>query len=194
VFVANFAYGPNVDGALWLCRDVFPRVRAFVPGARLMLVGNHPPAEVRALAGPGVTVTGRVTSVDPYLEAADLFLCPLREGGGIKAKLLEALSRGEPVVTTSVGSQGLGPEAERALRIEDRSRGFARAVSDLLGDPTERRRLAGPGETWWPVFRRGTNRPRPWPAATAISSAAAPPSEPGSLSAGRGSPSTVLPA
>jgi polysaccharide biosynthesis protein PslH len=146
VFVANFAYGPNVDGALWLCRDIFPKVRALVPGIRLVLAGNDPPPNVRALAGPEVEVTGRVPSVEPYLEAADVFLCPLREGGGVKAKLLEALSRGRPVVTTSVGAQGLGPDAERALRIEDRSRGFARAVADLLGDPAERRRLGRSGQ------------------------------------------------
>jgi glycosyltransferase involved in cell wall biosynthesis len=141
LFLANFAYAPNADGAMYLCKEVFPRVRSAEPSARLLLVGNDPPPEVRALAGGGVRVTGRVTSTEPYLTSADVVVCPLREGGGIKAKVLEALSAGKAVVTTSIGAQGIGPDAFKAMRIEDRPRAFARAVVDLLRDSGARRTL-----------------------------------------------------
>jgi polysaccharide biosynthesis protein PslH len=141
LFLANFAYPPNTDGAMFLCKEVFPRVRAAEPSAELLLVGNDPPPHVRALAGEGIRVTGRVPSPDPFLRAADVVVCPLREGGGIKAKVLEALAAGKAVVTTSIGAQGMGPTASRAMRIEDRPRGFAHAVTELLRDDLARHTL-----------------------------------------------------
>jgi polysaccharide biosynthesis protein PslH len=141
LFLANFAYAPNADGAVFLCKEVFPRIRSAQPSATLFLVGNDPPPEVRALAGDGVRVMGRVPSPDPYLKAAHVVVCPLREGGGIKAKVIEALAAGKAVVTTSIGAQGMQPMASEAMRIEDRPRGFARAVVDLLQDDVARRSL-----------------------------------------------------
>ncbi|HVM11686.1 MAG TPA: glycosyltransferase family 4 protein [Actinomycetota bacterium] len=140
-FVANFAYQPNVDAALHLARDILPRIRKAVPEVALMLVGNGPPDEVRALAGDGIVVTGRVPSVAPYLAAADVVVCPLRVGGGAKVKISEAIAEGKAIVTTSVGAQGLPEEASRCMRIEDRPAPLARAVVELLRDPPERRRL-----------------------------------------------------
>jgi glycosyltransferase involved in cell wall biosynthesis len=98
-------------------------------------------AAAARVAGDDVVVTGRVPSVEPYFERAQVIVCPLREGGGVKVKVLEALARGKAVVTTSVGVQGLGPAADDALRVEDRPRRFARAVAEILRDETERRRL-----------------------------------------------------
>lgn len=141
VFVANFAYAPNADAALHLCREVLPQVLAERPSARLLLVGNDPPPEVLALRSPHVVVTGRVPEVERYFDRADVVVCPLREGGGIKVKLLEAMARGRPVVTTSVGAQGFGERAWQAMRVADTPHAFARAILGLLGDPAERRRL-----------------------------------------------------
>lgn len=145
VFLANFGYGPNADAALFLCREIHPRVRASGHPATLVLVGNDPPPEVQAFRAPDVVVTGRVPAVEPYLDAADVVVCPLREGGGIKVKVLEALARGRAVVSTTVGAQGFGPGARTAMRIEDRPRRFAQAVVDLLEDPAERARLGAAG-------------------------------------------------
>jgi glycosyltransferase involved in cell wall biosynthesis len=141
VFVANFAYQPNVDAALHLLRDVTPRVAAMVPEARWSLVGNQPPDEVLAAAAaqPQVEVTGRVPSVAPYLDRAHVVACPLRVGGGVKVKVLEALSHGKAVVTTSIGAQGL-EEASDALVIADDAEAFARATARLLVSPSARRR------------------------------------------------------
>jgi glycosyltransferase involved in cell wall biosynthesis len=155
--VGNFGYQPNVDSALQMCRHVFPRVQRAVPDARLLIVGTSPPAEVREAASalPNATVTGRVRAVEPYLDRADVVACPLRIGGGVKVKVLEALRRGRAIVTTSVGAQGLGEQARGALRIEDDPSSFADSVADLLLSPPRRerleqaaRRVAGSLPTW----------------------------------------------
>ena len=140
-FVANFGYAPNVDAALYLTKRIMPAVAARVPSAKLFLVGNAPPPEIRTLQSDGIVVTGRVPSIEPYLEAADVVVCPLREGGGVKVKVLEALRHGKAVVTTPVGAQGLDSKGTGALLVRDDPRSFARAVEMLLVDETERTRL-----------------------------------------------------
>jgi glycosyltransferase involved in cell wall biosynthesis len=142
VFVGNFAYQPNIDAAAHLVRDILPRIRARIPDVELWLVGNDPAPDVRALAGDGVTVTGRVPSVIPYIEAADVFVCPLRIGGGIKVKLLEAASIGAAIATTSVGVQGFPECTCHAFVVEDDDAKYARRVAQLLTHPRERDALA----------------------------------------------------
>jgi polysaccharide biosynthesis protein PslH len=137
LFVANFGYEPNVDAAVHLCREILPRI----PNARLFLVGNAPPEDVLALASDRVCVTGRVPEVEPYLDRAAVVVCPLRIGGGVKVKVLEALCRGKAVVTTSIGVQGLGAQAHAAARVADEPAAFAAAVGRLLDRPDERRQL-----------------------------------------------------
>ncbi|MDQ4025272.1 MAG: glycosyltransferase family 4 protein [Actinomycetota bacterium] len=142
VFAANFGYQPNVDAALYLCHEIWPRVERRRPDARLLLVGNAPPPEVVALGRRrGVVVTGRVPSVDPFLESAALVACPLRIGGGIKVKMLEAMGRGKAIVTTTVGAQGLDAFAGSAFLVEDHPAAFAHAVVALLDDRRLRARL-----------------------------------------------------
>ena len=140
-FVANFGYRPNVDAAQYLVHRILPRVAAKVPSVRVLLVGNAPPREVRDLADDRVTVTGRVASVEPFLQASDVVVCPLREGGGIKVKVLEALRHGKALVTTSVGAQGIEQRGRAAMVVRDDARSFAAAVTKLLLDQGERRAL-----------------------------------------------------
>jgi glycosyltransferase involved in cell wall biosynthesis len=142
VYIANFAYQPNIDGAIHLCTEIFPLVRSRVPNARLVLVGNAPPPEVRALASRGsrIRVTGTVRSVTPYLRSADVVVCPLRIGGGIKVKMLEALNFGKATVSTSVGVQGL-PGIDRSVVVQDDPELFARSVGRILTDARYRRSL-----------------------------------------------------
>jgi hypothetical protein len=141
VLLANFAYAPNVDAATYLCGEILPRIRARVPDVRLWLVGNAPPAEVRALQSEEVEVTGQVPDVLPYLDAADVVLCPLRIGGGIKVKTIEALRRGKAIVCSSVAAQGLPDPARRAMAISDHPAAFASGAATLLADPAERAEL-----------------------------------------------------
>jgi len=140
-FIANFAYQPNVDAAVYFVRQVLPLVAASIPDVRLLLVGNAPPPEVLALAGPAVTVTGRVPDVDPYLEEATAVVCPLRIGGGVKVKMLEALSSGKAIVSTSVGVQGLGRDITDAVLVTDDPAQMAQHTVAVLTDPLLRHQL-----------------------------------------------------
>jgi glycosyltransferase involved in cell wall biosynthesis len=141
VFVANFAYQPNADAALWFCREIFPRVRERVPEARVLLVGNAPPPEVLGLSSQQIEVTGRVGAVEPYLDRAAVVVAPLRIGGGIKVKVLEALARGKAIVSTSLGVQGLGSAARESVAVTDEPEKFAAACALLLEEPASRSRL-----------------------------------------------------
>ena len=108
VFTGAMDYPPNSDAALVLIRQILPRVRASIPDAHLSIVGRDPTAElVRAGGTPGVTVTGLVPDVRPYLEAAAVFAAPLRFGAGIQNKVLEALAMEVPTVTSPNGAGGL---------------------------------------------------------------------------------------
>lgn len=134
VFVGGFPHAPNVDAVLHFHREAWPLIRSSLPHVPLTLVGNRPPAEVIALAGDGVTVTGWVPDVAPYLDAARVSIAPLRYGAGVKGKIGEALSHGLPAVTTSIGAEGMGlVDGEHALIADDPSE-FAAAVVRLYLD------------------------------------------------------------
>lgn len=107
VFVGGFQHRPNVDAALWLGREIFPGLCRLHPSAHLTIVGSDPPRAVRALAGGAVAVTGRVPRVEPYLERAAVVVAPIRTGGGMRLKVLQAMALGKAVVTTPLGAQGL---------------------------------------------------------------------------------------
>ena len=141
LFVCNFAYDPNVDAALYFSTEIFPIILKQVPNVRLFLVGNSPPTEIRRLAFPKhshIKVTGYVDSLDPFYEASTVVVCPLRIGGGVKVKLLEAIRAGKAIVTTSVGAQGLNLSDNRALCVSDKKLEFAKIVIKFLIDPEAR--------------------------------------------------------
>ena len=139
VFVGGFRHAPNVDAARWLAHAIFPLIVARQPGVRLTIVGADPPARVRTLASDRVRVTGFVPDVDPYVERAAVVIAPLRTGGGMRVKLLQAMARGKAVVTTSLGAEGLVTGAP--LRVADTAAGLAEAAIALLADPAGRREL-----------------------------------------------------
>lgn len=143
LFVGNFAHPPNRDAALWLASEIMPAVRRRQPQACLRIVGTAPPPEVRALAGPGVEVVGDAPSLQPHLEQAAVVLAPVRTGGGMRMKVLQALGAGKAVVTTARGTEGyteLGEEPP--LVVADGAEAIAAAIAELLGDDARRRALA----------------------------------------------------
>ena len=142
LFLGNFAHGPNVDAALRLAATIFPRVRALHPDARLELVGPEPPPDLLALAGEGIAVTGAVPHVAPYLERANVFVAPLRRGGGMRVKVLEALAAGKAVVASPLAVEGLQVQDGDELVLASTDEEFARALSRLLEAPERRRALA----------------------------------------------------
>lgn len=135
LFVAGFGHPPNVDAAKWLVNEIFPLVRERVPGASLSLVGSNPTAEVKALAAPDVRVTGYVSDAElaDFYRRAAVAVVPLRFGAGVKGKVVEALHHGLPIVTTSVGAQGLAGLPEVAL-VRDEALSCADAIVHLMSD------------------------------------------------------------
>lgn len=134
-FVALLGWTPNVDAARWLARDIWPRVAAEIPAARLQLVGRDPSAEVRALAGSHVEVVGPVPDTTPYLARAMVAMAPLRMGGGSRLKVLEALSFGRPVVATRTGAEGLEDLIGSGVVVAETAAALAEQIVALLRDP-----------------------------------------------------------
>ncbi len=135
LFVAGFAHPPNVDAARWLVESIMPRVWERRPEARLSLVGSNPTAEVLALASDRVEVTGFVDDAElqrRYAQAR-VAVVPLRYGAGVKSKVVEALQQGLPLVTTSVGAQGL-PGVEATCAVADDEATLADHLLELLAD------------------------------------------------------------
>ncbi|ACU37545.1 glycosyltransferase family 4 protein [Actinosynnema mirum] len=142
LFQGWLQWPPNEDAAIWFATDVLPRVRAQHPQARLLLVGKPSQDVVDLGSLPGVEVVGEVPHMRPYLDRAHVVVAPLRVGGGTRIKILEGFASGIPVVSTTVGCEGLGGEDAVHLRIEDDSEAFADAVARLLRDGDARRSLA----------------------------------------------------
>ncbi|WP_086706772.1 glycosyltransferase, partial [Streptomyces antimycoticus] len=143
LYLANFGYQPSADAGRLLCEQIWPLVHSQVPDARLILAGANPPDWLRKYAAHdrSITVTGPVESVTPLLLRADLFLAPLRIGGGVKVKILEALTAGCAVVTTPVGAQGLAPEVCAAMAVVADEHDTAEAATTLLRSPERREAL-----------------------------------------------------
>jgi glycosyltransferase involved in cell wall biosynthesis len=142
LFVGNFAHSPNRDAARWLAGEIMPAVRAHFPRARLRIVGTAPPPEIRALAGPDVELVADAPSVLPHLEQASVVLAPVRTGGGMRMKVLQAMAAGKAVVTTSRGREGYDCFGEEPpLLIADDGGDIAAATTALLGDGERRRAL-----------------------------------------------------
>jgi glycosyltransferase involved in cell wall biosynthesis len=132
VFVGAMRHQPNADGARWYLRDVHPIVVAAVPNATVEIVGADPPDDLALMQSDTVTVTGRVESVVPHVAAASVVIVPLHAGGGTRLKILEAFAAGVPVVSTSIGAEGLDVTPDRHLLIGDTAREFAEAVINVL--------------------------------------------------------------
>jgi sugar transferase (PEP-CTERM/EpsH1 system associated) len=145
VFCGVMNYPPNVDGAVWLSREVWPLVRRAHPAARLDLVGSNPAQAVSALSDParGIRVTGAVPDVRPYLWNASVACAPLHTARGVQNKVLEAVAAGLPTVVTSAVHEGLPPDVLGACHAADTPAAFAAAIAEFLAlEPARRRERA----------------------------------------------------
>jgi len=149
LFVAGFGHPPNQDAAVWLAEHIFPKIQQRVPEARLYLVGSNPTERVTALASSRVVVTGFVEDdvLCDFYGRSRVAVVPLRFGAGIKSKVVEALQQGLPLVTTSVGAQGL-PGVEQVAKVADDEDAIADAVVELLTSSDAWRSMAAAGSQY----------------------------------------------
>jgi glycosyltransferase involved in cell wall biosynthesis len=141
VFVGSFGWHPNLDGIEWFLRDIFPSIRQTVPEAKLYVVGKEPPQQLMRIKTPGVVVTGFAEDVRASMATGAVFIAPLRMGSGVRMKILNAMAMARPIVTTSLGAQGLDVADGEHLLIADSPELFADRVVELLLNAEYRRRL-----------------------------------------------------
>ena len=143
LFVGAMHRDANVDAVRWFHDEILPRVRAEVGEVRFTIAGASPPAEIQRLAAsPGVEVTGFVESLEPFYARATVFVAPLRIAGGIAGKTLDALAAGCPVVTTTLGNDGIGATPGQHLLVADASGGL-RGGRDTAASRSGAARAAG---------------------------------------------------
>ena len=133
VFTGKMDYRPNIDAMLWFGRDVFPRVQMQMSNVRLLIVGMNPHPRLDELReNPYIELTGAVDDTRPYIRAADVYIIPMRVGGGTRFKVLEAMASGKAIVSTSLGVEGIQVECGRELLLADTPQAFAQAILRLL--------------------------------------------------------------
>jgi sugar transferase (PEP-CTERM/EpsH1 system associated) len=142
-FVGRMDYFPNIDAMLYFAREIFPVIRKTLPSVELRIIGSNPVPAVRGLASiPGVTVTGHVPDVRPYLGDATVSVAPLRIARGTQNKILESMALGIPVVATPMAAKGVQAAPGRHLLVAENSEDFARKVTGLLRNAELRRDLS----------------------------------------------------
>lgn len=149
VFHGNIHYPPNSDAVRHFYQNIFPLIRRRIPDAQFCVVGNQPRRDVEALAkDPGVLITGRVNDVRTYLWDASVSASPMRIGAGIQNKILESMATGVPVVTSSLGFEGLEAHPGEHLFVSDHSQEFAGHVIELMNNPKLRRQITFQARNW----------------------------------------------
>jgi polysaccharide biosynthesis protein PslH len=145
LFVGNYLHPPNVEGALWLAREVWPLVRRQRPSARLTLAGRAPPSAIQILAAPDIRVPGDLDDLRPLYARSSLVATPIFWGSGVRIKLLEALACGLPVVTTALAAEGIDLREGTSALFAEQPGDFAAAITRLLGDAALRTQLGAAG-------------------------------------------------
>lgn len=145
LFVGNYAHDPNRDAVDWLTREILPLVRRELGPVPVSLAGSRMTPEVESLAGDGVSALGWVPTLGGTYRRTRVFVAPLRYGAGMKGKVGEACAHGLPVVTTSVGVEGMGLVDGEEVLVADDAESFAAAVVRAYRDPDLWERLAAGG-------------------------------------------------
>jgi GT2 family glycosyltransferase/glycosyltransferase involved in cell wall biosynthesis len=145
LFVGGFEHTPNVDAMLWFSSEIMPRVLEQLPEAKLHIIGSKIPESIRLLASEHIITHGYVERIEPFLESCVLSVAPLRYGAGVKGKITQSMSWGLPVVSTSIGVEGMHLEHEKNVLVADKAAVFARHIVQLHRDPELWQRLSQNG-------------------------------------------------
>lgn len=146
LFVGSLQYMPNIDGVNYFVKNVMPKILEQLPDAIFHVVGHHPDERVLALHHPpSIHIKGDVPTLSPCYEACNVCVVPLRSGGGTRLKILEAMAYGRPVVSTSIGAEGLDVTHMKNILIADTTDDMAHAIALLLMHPDLTRKLVKNG-------------------------------------------------
>ena len=145
LFMGRMDYHANIDAALYFVRHIWPLVRERRPELRLVIVGAQPPKQILALREQGIAVTGTVEDVRPFYHGALVSVVPLRVGGGTRLKVLEAMAAGTPVISTSLGAEGLAITSGEDVLIADTPQAMADGIVSLQAESALWRQLVANG-------------------------------------------------
>lgn len=142
VFTGLFTHLPNSDGIIWFIDEILPLILQKSPDARVYVVGKNPTRQMLARKSKNIIITGFVDDVRPYIARAQVFIIPLLAGGGIRGKALEAMAMKKPIVTTTIGVEGIHLKHNESALFADDEGIFAKSVVDLFVDADLRGRLS----------------------------------------------------
>ncbi len=144
MFLGNFPHDPNRDAMVFFAENAWPLVKQDVPNARFLVVGRGPTPDMLELAkrDPSIVITGEVADVKPHFHESDVFVCPVRTGGGFRGKVLEAMASGVPVVSTALGAEGFPASSGENILLAETPAGLASETIRLLKDVALRDRIA----------------------------------------------------
>lgn len=144
VYTGYYTDEPNRDAVAWFCHTVWPRLKARRPGLVFYVVGPEPTPDLLDIARKDrqVIVTGEVDDIRPYLARSRVFVCPIRLGSGMRGKILQAMAAGTPVVSTTLGSEGISLQMGETGFLADRPRIMAQYIDLLLGDEALQAKIA----------------------------------------------------
>ena len=149
LFVGNFLHPPNADAARRLVNSIFPMILRHLPAAKLTIVGPNVPDDVLAAQSDRVSLTGWVDDPSIYLAGTSVVLAPLRQGGGLRVKILEACAAGKAIVASPTALEGLSLRDGEQVMIAETDEEFARAAVALIEDSEARARLEAASRRWW---------------------------------------------
>jgi glycosyltransferase involved in cell wall biosynthesis len=149
VFTGSLDWEPNSEGIFWFVEQVFPLVKRLLPSCKVSIVGRNPSEALLGLARrtPGVEILGRVPDVRPYLSVAHAAIIPILTGGGTRMKIYESFAAGLPVVSTTIGAEGLQVTDNQNIFLRDDPVTFATAIVDLINDRDLAERIGGNART-----------------------------------------------
>jgi GT2 family glycosyltransferase/glycosyltransferase involved in cell wall biosynthesis len=141
-FVGGFEHTPNVDAMLWFCSKIMPRVLEQLPDAKLHIIGSKITEDIRSLADEHIIIHGYVERLEPFLQTSILSVAPLRYGAGVKGKITQSMSFGVPVVSTTIGAEGMHLTHGENILVADTPRQFAQCIVQLHREPALWERLS----------------------------------------------------
>lgn len=132
IFTGTMSYQPNIDAVIWFTHKVLPKIKKKINDVKFYIVGNNPSKEVINLENEDIIVTGKVKNMKEYFEISDLYVIPLKSGGGVKVKLIEAASYSQTIVSTSKGIEGTKFENKKNIIIANEDLEFAECCIEIL--------------------------------------------------------------